>query len=217
MTQLQAFRATLANTSQKTRYAFAVWAAFTGIRAVRRDKCVASKAQEYPSKGSAKRSDDQEAACRDQDHDSPCQVSPPGWTVGHERNSQIQTSHSLSASGSESQRVCSVCRRVEGRRDAARDRGKKKGRVTRHQALGRAATEAESRSKVQRVAGLSLRCAIKWVKTQHHRQLSVCLCLHLSHGGDINYCLLLLLFGLIMGDSLQQPVRTALLQVNRTK
>lgn len=81
------------------------------------------------------------------------------------------------------------------------------GRVTRHRALGRAATKAESRSKVQGVAGLSA-----WgvqsseLRTQQHRQLSVCLCLHLSQGGDRNHRLLL--FGLILGDSLQQADRT---------
>lgn len=192
---------------------FAVGDAFTGIRAVRKDRCDATNAWVYHSERSVMRSGAQEAARRVHDHDSPCQVSPPGSTVGHERDSLLPASRSLSASVSERERVGSVCRREEG----ARQRGMGDGGWGGHPALGRAATEAESRNKVQRVAGLScsLRCAIKWVKTQQHRQLSVCLCLHLSQGGDRSHYLLL--FGLILGYRLQQPVRTASLQVNRTK
>lgn len=145
---------------------------------MRKDRCDATDAWVYPSERSVMRSGAQEAARRVHDHHSPCQVSPPGSTVGHERDSLLPASRSLSASVSERERVGSVCRREEG----ARQRGMGEGRG--HPALDREATEAESRNKVQRVAGLScsLRCAIKWVKTQQHRQLSVCLCLHLSQG-----------------------------------
>lgn len=103
---------------------FAVGDAFTGIRAVRKDRYDATNAWVYPSERSIMRSGAQEAARRVHDHDSPRQVSPPGSTVGHERDSLLPASRSLSASVSEREQVGSVCRREEG----ARQRGMGEGR-----------------------------------------------------------------------------------------
>lgn len=113
--------------ARKQARPFAVGDAFTGIGAMRKDRCAATNARVYPSKRVVLRSGAQEPARRVHDHDSPCQVSRPGQTVGHERDSRLPASRSLSASVSERQRVRSVRRGRGGERRRGRQRGSQGG------------------------------------------------------------------------------------------